>query len=859
MQDRLGSGPYRFKFIEVQREMANSTWQARAIQSGVVAAALCALLTMTGCGAMNMTESGSSGGGQAIEGPALHGTVHGGNNPVSGATIQLYSVGASGYGQGALPLLNTTVTTSSTGGFSFTTANWTCVPGTYIYITSTGGNPGLTATSGTPSNPSAAFMAALGNCSNITSNTNILLNEITTVAAVFALQQFISITPNVSLYAQPGTASGVTPAMSPAFEIGSSPGNVQGLKNAFEVAAVLANTSTGVTPGALPAPVAPATTSNRTLTVETWHLNTIADILASCINTDTTTGNSDYSATCSQLAQSVTPSTSNLPVDTLQIAYEMAQNPSYNVQNTFGYVASTGAPFVPSDAVVSDWSLSYKIAYSYNPSGTSNFYTLLNTPEGIAFDSYGNAWVASTGHGNTFVPTFVTELDPAGNYVATYTSYTNASGASTNFTYAGQSGGGTNFTLPIVIDPSNNAWTLDTGNGNLVRIAATSGAGVASTGTNYGISVGTLGSNPTTVMASDGNGNIFLSLGGSTYSSTFGANGNQGLGVLVPSITGGVLTAGTGTTVAKLANNTNKGIAITNSNSGSTTYGGLVYVSTTNTSCSSTDSAALNTLFSEGQTIDTTTTTPGEPTPIGLVVNSAGYKASGCTTATPATPTAASQMYGGSTYTTIPAMDTPVGMAADSSGDIWLASDPSSVLASGFPQYWVTELVPSYVVNGTTGALSASYSANLYTAPFLSGTSGGATLTTNPSIAGGAAIDGNGNVWFASSSNGVAFAVSQSGTFLNPTTPFITSVTNGTTTDNIVCGGFCGGDVYADYSVRRGVSGGFAGIAVDLAGNVWGGYSGTGANSVSVIVGVAAPPVLPTSLALKNGTLGTKP
>jgi hypothetical protein len=837
--------------------MANSTWQARAIQGGVLAVAFGALMTMTGCGAMNMTVSGAAGGGQAVEGPALHGKVHGGNNPVAGATIQLYSVGANGYGQGALPLLNTTVTTSASGGFSFTTANWTCVPGTYIYITSTGGNPGLTATSGTPSNPSAAFMAALGNCSNITSNTNIFINEITTVAAVWALQQFIAITPNVSLYAQPGTASGVTPAVAPAFEIGSSAGNVQGLKNAFEVAAVLANTSTGATPGTFPAPNAPATTSNRSLTVETWHLNTIADILASCINTDTTVGNSDYSASCSQLAQSVTPSTTNLPVDTLQIAWEMAQNPSYNVQNTFGYVPSTSAPFVPSDALVSDWSLSYKIGYTYNPSAGSNTFTLLNTPEGIAFDSYGNAWIASTGHGSAYVPSFVTELDPAGNFVATYNSYINGSGASTPFA---NTGAGTNFTLPLVIDPSNNAWTLDAGNNNLVRIAATSGVGVASVGTNYGIGVGTLITNPTTVMASDGNGDIYLSLGGATYSSTFGANGNFGLGVLVPSITGGVLTAGTGTTVAKLSANGNKGIALTNDNSGSTTYGGLLYVGSTGTACSSTDSASLNTFFSEAQSIGTTTTAPGQTTPIGQVVNSLGYKASGCTTATPATPTTASQTYNGTAYPTIPAMDAPYGMTADNAGNIWVANGPSAAVASGFPQYWVTELVPSYVVNGTTGALSASYVANLYTAPFLSGTSGGATATVNTGATGGAAIDGNGNIWFASSgNNGTSYAISQSGTFLNPTTPVNSSVTNGTTTDPVLCGGFCGGYTYANYNSRRGFSGGFASIAVDLAGNVWGGYASTGANGVSVIVGAAAPPVLPISLAVKNGTLGTKP
>jgi hypothetical protein len=181
------------------------------------------------------------------------------------------------------------------------------------------------------------------------------------------------------------------------------------------------------------------------------------------------------------------------------------------------------------------------------------------------------------------------------------------------------------------------------------------------------------------------------------------------------------------------------------------------------------------------------------------------------------------------------------------------------VLASGFPEYWVTELVPTYAQSGS-GALSATYSANLYTAPFLSGTSGGATSSVVPAAPNAAAIDGNGSIFFASSSAyGMAFGVNQSGTFLNPTTPVNATLTSGSNTYTWICGGFCGGETYANYGSRRGQGNGFASIAIDLAGNVWGGQSVSNSDYVTIIVGVAAPPVLPTSLALKNGTLGTKP
>jgi len=76
----------------------------------------------------------------------LTGTVSAGLQPVSGATIQLYTAGNSGNGSAATAMLTTPVTTNSTGNFSLT-INYSCNNSTdQMYVVATGGNPGLTAT-----------------------------------------------------------------------------------------------------------------------------------------------------------------------------------------------------------------------------------------------------------------------------------------------------------------------------------------------------------------------------------------------------------------------------------------------------------------------------------------------------------------------------------------------------------------------------------------------------------------------------------------------------------------------------------------------------------------------------------------
>jgi hypothetical protein len=234
--------------------------------------------------------------------PRLRGMVHGGSQPISGAAIQLYAAGTTGYGTGATALLNTPVTTDANGTFSIT-GDYTCPSSTsQLYLVATGGNPGLA--SGT-NNAAIVLMTALGPCalygSQYTLNPNsfIFINEATTVASVYALAPFMT----------PGTT-----------QVGASSTNSLGLANAFLTVPNLVNTSTGT-------PLATTPAGNGT--VPQAELNTLADLLSSCVNTN------GVSTTCAALQAASTPSGGTAPTNILQGIYNIATNPASQVSTLY--------------------------------------------------------------------------------------------------------------------------------------------------------------------------------------------------------------------------------------------------------------------------------------------------------------------------------------------------------------------------------------------------------------------------------------------------------------------------------------------------------------------------------------------
>ena len=236
-----------------------------ALRSVAVTGAFALAAALTGC------SMGTAPTNDVTASAALNGSVHGGQQPISGATIQLYSVGTTGYGTGATPLLTSAVTTDSGGNFSITN-KYTCSTSTLVYITATGGNPGL----GTGTNPNSKLMAALGTCGTLNSNTFITMNEVTTAAAAFALTPYFSNT--------------ISATSTDSF---GAPNTVQaqiGITNAFTTAATLANFSTG---GANTTLTTNGAGGTITITPESAKLYTIADILAACINSAGGAGTGD--------------------------------------------------------------------------------------------------------------------------------------------------------------------------------------------------------------------------------------------------------------------------------------------------------------------------------------------------------------------------------------------------------------------------------------------------------------------------------------------------------------------------------------------------------------------------------------
>ena len=339
---------YSFRFQQTQLR------PVLTLSIGLVALGLATLLTGCGTGAPTADLAGTQ---KTIK---VSGIVHGGQQPVSQATIQLYSVGTGGLKSASNPLIGSTIQTGSDGSFNITGAYNNCTGATQVYIVATGGNAG----SGT--NSSIALAAALGPCSSLTSTTFIFMNEVTTIAAAYALAPFASDFAH----------------------IGATGSNPTGLVNAFASAALLANTAVGSAGGAsVPAGV----------TVPLAEINTLADVVSACINTAGSSSNP-----CIALF-SATGAT-----ETFGASLAIAKNPGASAVTALYSLSVPTAPFQPT-LTGSSAPNDFTIAINATAGGT------LATPYGIAIDASGNAWVTNeTGSA-------VSELSASGGLLASPT------------------------------------------------------------------------------------------------------------------------------------------------------------------------------------------------------------------------------------------------------------------------------------------------------------------------------------------------------------------------------------------------------------------------------------------------------
>jgi sugar lactone lactonase YvrE len=487
---------------QVQATVKGGKWRAVAI-SIVMLLASSSLLILTGCG--GMVNDGLSA---AQAGMTLKGNVHGGQQPVIGATIQLYAAQATGYGASSVAV-GSPATTDSSGAFTIT-PGYTCPasPNDQVYITSVGGNPGAGA------NANLTLMAALGPCSNLSPSTFINLNEVTTVASVYALSGF----------------------MADYLHVGGSSTNYTGLKNAFATANNLVNTATGValtvTPAYVPANVPTgATSATFQSIVPQAEINTLANIIAACVNTNGVGGSS---SSCANLFAAAKPSSGTTPADTVQAALDIALNPGHNVSSLFAFAAGT-PPFAPELSVApNDWTIALNFTGG-GLGGPSSPVTQDAASSDLAIDANGNIWVSNyrtskvTVLNNLGAPvTTSTVLTPSvvtGGYSGAGISNPNAIALDTNGNAwmansngtvselasngspvgSGFSAGGTSGNVKgLAIDGSNNVWIASS------TISAINSSGTALTNSPYVASV----SSPTGAIAVDGSNNVWYVNGG---------------------------------------------------------------------------------------------------------------------------------------------------------------------------------------------------------------------------------------------------------------------------------------------------------------------------------------------------------
>jgi hypothetical protein len=408
----------------------------------------------------------------------MQGTVHGGQQPVSGATVTAYATGTTGYGSASRVLGSTT--TSSSGTFSLS-AYTNCVANDQVYIVATGGNPGV---AGTHNNSALAMMTALGPCSNIGSSTKVTINELTTVGSIWALAPF----------------------MKDAAHIGTSATNAIGMTNAMKTIFLkMFDATTGVSPS----PYLGSLVTNASAIFPTAEFNTLADILAACINTVDSTTPAAQSSTC-QTVLAAAAVNSVTPTNTIAAALNLAQNPTIGLS-----LYSQGTPTAPYQPTLGTTSAptSWTLAISYN---FNSLDTTPNVPKGIAIDPTG--YVYSVGAGNSSGQNYNTlqEVSPqTGSIIETH--------------YTGNTI--ENQPSALAIDTAGDIWTTDSANNSLIETGPNAPTGGGGIHTGNGLSA-------PNAIAIDAAGNIWVTNSGnssvSEFSSTGTAVGNFTSGITSP-------------------------------------------------------------------------------------------------------------------------------------------------------------------------------------------------------------------------------------------------------------------------------------------------------------------------------------
>lgn len=426
-------------------------------------AAICLLV---GCGSSTTSGGGTGGGGSSEPNnckstnvtspaqlapvknyalPSITGTVHAGASPVVDSAVQLYAAGTTGNGSSPAALLSSALTTDANGAF-VVPGGITCpYSSSVVYLLAKGGSIGTS-----PANAAIELLAVLGTCANLSSGHAVVVDEPTTIAAAWAMAQFI--------------AAGE--------QIGSSATNSNGIALAAATATNLVDIGTGKTPaGSFPA----------TGTAPVAKINALANVLNACV----TSSASD--TPCTQLFAAAT-SNGTAPSNTLDAAINIARSPATNTATIFN-LSSTSNAYEPSLAAAPpDWTL----AASYSGGG-------MNGPTAVSIDSQGNIWVANyfsvaSLFTNLGIPVFSGGiignglLDSYGGavdvndtmWVANEQSASNVNSELGSLTLLNSSGsaaaqytsGGLNFPIAVAFDTSGVAWIVNYGDSHITLLSS---------------------------------------------------------------------------------------------------------------------------------------------------------------------------------------------------------------------------------------------------------------------------------------------------------------------------------------------------------------------------------------------------
>jgi hypothetical protein len=425
--------------------MMRDIWKTSVLE---MVTAVTAVGAMTGCGSGNFTSTAAAP--TIATAASIQGVFMGGQQPVAGVSVQLYQAGATGYGSAATPLGPAVLTTA---GGNFTLPSYTCAAGSQVYLVGMGGQP-IAATQGGPAitNANLAMMVGLGTCGGTDLETFISVNELTTVATVWALAPFMT---------------GIT-------SVGSSASNPTGLQNAFAAIDEIVSTANGTISG-------PALPTGAVLPIT--EINTIADMIEQCVNSGG--GTAGDSSNCGNLFELAPSSSGSIyPTDTITAALNIAHNPGRNVA-ALNRLRSTSPVFEPALNVNSPPS-AWTIAITYSGGG-------LDSPSSVATDAAGSVWVTNSGNAS------VTKLDNTGAAVS----------GSSGFTAGG-------FSRPaaIAVDTSGYAWIANSGNNTITELnsAGTTGTVYSVNGLNSPSSIAIDGSG--NIWISNGGSNMLSAFTG---------------------------------------------------------------------------------------------------------------------------------------------------------------------------------------------------------------------------------------------------------------------------------------------------------------------------------------------------------